>query len=115
MKERIKLLFVLPALMAASTAVFVVTVSFLLLTALSYLLGIAIAFWEFYFFLKHGHWAALSILDGLSWFGNTWAASQDQTNWVGLHGLLEALPASVTLIVFAFFSTLVFLKLFPRP
>lgn len=67
-------------------------------TALSLLLGgICVFGWQAYQYLRFNEWVPLSIISALEWMNIRWAVYP--VDWIGLHGILKAIPLSITMLV----------------
>lgn len=71
-----------------------------------YLIGAGIFLFQIYSYLKKGEWLSISVIDGIKEFGSTWAANP--TDWQGIWNIFNSFPLSLSIIVIAYISTLVY-------
>lgn len=63
----------------------------------SLLSGAGVVIWQIHFYLKHGTWPHVSVINALDWMGYMWA--HNPQSWFGLNQLLSYVPLSGFLVV----------------
>ena len=61
--------------------------------------GLGIITWQIYIYLKNDEWNSVSLITGLKYLNNSWAAHPN--DWEGLWNILNMVPLSVILLVLA--------------
>ena len=78
------------------------TIRIILLVALPIIVGCGIILFQTYTYLRFSIWTPVSILDMAALFyDHEWLSNP--TDWHGLHSLLNTIPASLSLLIFAYF------------
>jgi hypothetical protein len=60
----------------------------------------SILIWQAYYYLRHGVWQPISLIDALRYVNMKWAISP--SDWIGLYHFLDWIPLSLLLLITGF-------------